>query len=358
MLSQKKPPIQKTISFIVILFLTIMTTINTQVRVSAANNPTSIDLIPTGAYFIETKFGKVIDIKDGSQDDGATLQIWDKSNTPQQIFIIEKVNADSYKIIPYHSNKPLEVRDYSHEDGADIAQWSNHSSKSQLWKIEYTDDDKWYKFVNVESGKCMDIAGGNLTNGTNIQQYEWNATNAQKFRILSAENNQPVSLYNKLFDFSNTRLSSISYFLISPKISDKMSLDIENISKDNGARLQIWEKHSTIQEAEKNGNQRFFISQTGTGTVKITPYHSDKPLEVRNSSHDIGAEVAQWERHSNKCQEWYMVKLGSNSYKFINAESYMCMDVSAGYTYNGTKIQQYWNNETNSQIFNIMPVYH
>ena len=78
----------------------------------------------------------------------------------------------------------MEVRNSSFANGADVAQWDDANILTQQWYI-YDKGNGWHEFVNANSGKALDVTGGKTANGTNVQQFERNNTDAQRFRLIS-----------------------------------------------------------------------------------------------------------------------------------------------------------------------------
>ena len=56
-----------------------------------------------------------------------------------------------------------------------------------MFKIEKTSDG-YYKIEAEHSGKVLDVFGSKTENCTNVQQYEYNGSNAQKWKIVDAGN--------------------------------------------------------------------------------------------------------------------------------------------------------------------------
>ena len=45
-----------------------------------------------------------------------------------------------------------------------------------------------YYIKNANSGKYLDIVNGSSSDGTNVQQYQYNGSNAQKFKLVNDGN--------------------------------------------------------------------------------------------------------------------------------------------------------------------------
>lgn len=304
----------------------------------------SFTLIPNGLYYIQNFNLKVVDIQGGSQENGASAILWELNrSSASQIFYFQRTNFNQYIITSYNSGKSLEVRNSSMTNDADIAQWDNHYGACQRWILEPSNNKGRFYIKNVNSGLYMDVAGNGSSNGTNIQQFEGNRSNAQKFKLLSAES------LNMVEDFYGS-VSLDGIYRIKSALGKYV--DIQGGSKENGASAWLWEKANV-------NNQLFYVKTFDDGKCLIKSINSNKALEVRNSSHNAGADVAQWDDGGIDCQRWYIVpstNWDGSFVKIINVESTLCMDVAGGSKENGTNIQQYYNNETVSQLFKLEKV--
>lgn len=142
---------------------------------------------------------------------------------------------------------------------------------------------------------------------------------------------------------------STGYYLIKGVGSGKY-LDVTDESKENGARLQIWDKFAYHQ------NQVFYLTPVGD-YWKIIAYNSHKVIEVRDSRTDDGAPVAQWDYANITCQQWSIINNGDGTVSFKNRNSGKYMDVSGNETANGTKVVQYESNGTTAQKFELKKLY-
>ena len=123
-------------------------------------------------------------------------------------------------------------------------------------------------------------------------------------------------------------------------------LDVTDVSTQNGARLQIWERFS--------GNQNQFFRFEKVGNYwKIVPLHSKKCIEVRNSSKSNYAHVSQWKYDGLACQQWKVISNSDGTVSFQNRNSGKFLDVYGNGKANGTKIVQYSRNNTTAQRFRL-----
>lgn len=137
--------------------------------------------------------------RNGNEVNGARIQLqrYEEGNQ-NQIFYLKAVSCDKNGRIQYQirvhgeSEMVIEIRNSSHDDWAEAAQWTTH----------YGDCAKWYFFTetnrngydsaiccirNVESGKMLNVPRNEAYDGNNLIQYHEDGTDAEKFEIISVE---------------------------------------------------------------------------------------------------------------------------------------------------------------------------
>ncbi|SER61285.1 Chitinase, GH18 family [Butyrivibrio fibrisolvens] len=132
-----------------------------------------------------------------------------------------------------------------------------------------------YRLINRGSGLALDISGASLENGTNVQQWTINGTDAQAFEI--------------------SQEADGSYVITS--VMNGKSLDIKYWTWENGGNIQMWDNRGS-------DNQKWYINDAGNGYVYITSKYNGRCLEVEGASTDAGANVWQWDYLGNANQQW------------------------------------------------------
>lgn len=98
------------------------------------------------------------------------------------------IKNGTYKIVSaLNNNFVMDVNGASAFDGVNIQLYQDNGSNAQKFAITRQADGS-YTIQNVNSKKVMDCAGAGRMNGTNIQQYTSNATAAQRWNIADAGN--------------------------------------------------------------------------------------------------------------------------------------------------------------------------
>ena len=111
----------------------------------------------------------------------------------------------------------LDVSGGSSANGANVQLYQSNDTNAQRWRV--THDSKGYvTLTNVGSGKVLDVNGASTEDGANVQQYASNGTWAQKW----------IAVKNA--DGSYTFYSGLH---------DRKVLDVYGGATSNGANVQL-----------------------------------------------------------------------------------------------------------------------
>lgn len=103
-----------------------------------------------------------------------------------------ELNRYYYIASAENTNLVLDVSGGSIRDGANIQLWNRNGTGAQLFKIVESSKSGYYCFVNKNSGKVIDIEGGFSAAGTNVQQYQKNDTQAQNWKLYRTEDSKAI----------------------------------------------------------------------------------------------------------------------------------------------------------------------
>ncbi len=147
--------------------------------------------------------------------------------------------------------------------------------------------DGEYYIKNVYSGLYLDVNGGNSANGTNIQQWQYNGGNAQKFKLVSDGNGY--------------------YSILTACSGYNSGIDVNGKKTADGTNI--------IQWAYNGGdNQKFQIVKIGDAyAIKTKISNCYSGLDVYNWSTSNGGNVCQWNYWGGDCQLWYLEPVSGSS---------------------------------------------
>jgi hypothetical protein len=123
----------------------------------------------------------------------------------------------------------------------------------------------WYSVINKTSGKCVDAAGAVTTNGTAVQSYTCNNTNAQQWQFQASGSNYHVGNRNNVAQV----------------------WDVTGVSTADGALIQLWLYGG-------GNNQIWQAVSEGSGYYHFINLNSGKCLDLTNGSTADGVRFQQW----------------------------------------------------------------
>jgi|SoiMethySBSTD1v2_1073268.scaffolds.fasta_scaffold1019996_2 hypothetical protein len=133
--------------------------------------------------------------------------------------------ADYYEIRNFGSEMCAGLNSWElYSNGAPIVQHTCNGSPEQLWSAVPVGSD-YYMFVNLRSGKCMDVTNGTDANWTPVQQWACTNTNGMKWKT-------PVPAFTP--HWVTTRLGA------RPPYVQGRCLDVRGGSLEEGAQIQIY----------------------------------------------------------------------------------------------------------------------
>lgn len=131
------------------------------------------------------------------------------------------LKTKAYKIAEQNTGLVLGVDNASEENGAFVKLQSDAGAdaKYQMWNAVY-EDDTWFRLVNKQSKKALDLSMSGTMNGTWVHQWDVSDTDSQLWCLEEGEKDHAM-LKSK---------HSTTY------------LDIVDGTPWDGAQVQIWEK--------------------------------------------------------------------------------------------------------------------
>lgn len=156
------------------------------------------------------------------------------------------------------ANKCIDNSSWSNANNNPIVIWDCGATDNKGQRWLYNSDTR--AFVNVDTGKCLDVPSANFANNVKLELYECNGSNAQKFTI------QPNGS-------------------ITVDANSTYCIDLENANTTNGTRLQIYTCSSAPNSAQ------LFSFGVGINAWKGMISGSDTFCAVRD---DMGGGSGMW----------------------------------------------------------------
>lgn len=140
-----------------------------------------------GTTRIVSGLGRALDLAGGSKEDGAKVQIWsiDEDSANQAWTVVPA--GGCYRLRSEASGNLLTVA--ADKGGTPATSSLEDSGGFQDWLLEAREApaaaDGWYCLVG-QDGLALDVTGGAIKNGANIQAYAENSSDAQRFKLAGA----------------------------------------------------------------------------------------------------------------------------------------------------------------------------
>ncbi|WP_028264372.1 RICIN domain-containing protein [Atopobium fossor] len=256
--------------------------------------------------------------------------------------------------------------------------------------VRVTNYDTFVVLSFVATGKALDVHNANMAAGTNVWQYDWNNTSAQKWVIESVGDKYVIrpladaSLCLAATSLSGniqlathvfgTALQMWTFEAKDPapdgtyelrlKTNPDYAVDLNSSSLSDGAFVETYPRHG-------GNNQVLWLTNMGNGRCKLMFAHSMKYVAVDNAGNPVnGARVLQYGsigHEGGRDNQWIFVPQGTAQINGVTVPTYqvrnyatdmggtLCMDVQGNNPVAGGVIQMYPMNNTDAQLFALMP---
>ena len=225
----------------------------------------------------------------------------------------------------------LDVKGGNAANGTNIQLYSANNTDAQKWKITYNSVTDDYNIINVATQKALDVDAAGISNGTNIQLWEPNGTCAQRWKIVET--------------------GGVGVKIISACSSKVM--DISNGNMMDGNNIKIWEYNKT--DAQKWELMPTDIVEDGLYEISSS-IDGNKEIDIHGGSYgaEDGTNIQIWNKNNTAAQRWYVERDKNGYYTVKNLQSGKVLDVQAAGTKNQTNVQAWEPNGTCAQKWRIL----
>lgn len=255
--------------------------------------------------------GFVLDLAGADTSNGSVVQLYESNNTKAQRWVLTQMGAilpnGVYDVRSKVSGKDLDVAGGAIANGSNIQQYAPNGTLAQQFYFLFNDSDGYYTVVAANSGLALDVNGGGDYNGANVQLYTSNNTRAQKWAI------------TKNGDGTYTLRSALG----------GRALDVSGASTRDGANVQTWAHNNTNAQRWVLGSIDGLSIPEGVYNI-ITAVNQANSLAVAGSSREEGASVqTAATANSSWAQKWVITNAGEGYYRLRNLNSLMMLDAAA-----------------------------
>lgn len=321
-----------------------------------------ITYISNGYYQITAVHsGKAIDVEGSKKTNGTNVEQY-KVNQPvssnQKWKIIKNMDG-TYSFVSECNGLYLDVFAGIAKNGTNIQMYKGHGGNSQKFKLvtattgsnsnnsnnnttqgTQTIKDGIYSIESgVASGHVLDVEGGSRENGANIQIYDKQSANRQKFQVKYIGN---------------------GYYTITATYCNKV-LDVEGSGMKNGTNVLQY----TLNQPVSN-NQKWMIKEAGNGYYYIISALNGLYLDLYASSTQNGNNIQLYKGHGGNSQKFKFVQplnvvnsIDTNKYPGYKEKITKLMDAHPGWNfellYTGLRFDQVIAGEAKVHSRNLVP---
>jgi|GEM_PF-4381007 len=131
--------------------------------------------------------GYALDVSGASTASGANVQLFARNGTNAQRFYVTRVANDGTRaIISTLANNALDAAGDGRDDGTNVQTYAYNGTPAQHWFVQYVgkrDEASAYRIIGASSRLALDVSGGAFYSGSNVQLWDWNASDAQLWAI-------------------------------------------------------------------------------------------------------------------------------------------------------------------------------
>lgn len=145
------------------------------------------DTVTPGVYAIAPKCAPnaCLDVQGWNAENEANAQIWESTGADNQLFEIRPMSDGSYKFFSVYSGKALDIYRAEVRDGQNVQFYTDggEGALNQKWWFDKTEDGYYTITSAMDDDKRLDVSCGSSENGTNVQIYTSNDSDAQKWKL-------------------------------------------------------------------------------------------------------------------------------------------------------------------------------
>ena len=225
-----------------------------------------------------------------------------------------------------NNNKVLDVKGGSNTSGTNVQLYDYNASNAQIWNITYLKDGYYKISSKINNKLVLDVSGGKKNNGTNVQVYYNNNSKSQQWIIKEAGGGY--------------------YYLIST--CNALNLDVAAAQTKNGTNIQMYKGNTSKAQKFKLDRQDKTIAN-GNYVIR-SALNNNKVLDVTGASKKSGTNVQLYQYNGSNAQIWNITYLKDGYYKISSKlNNQLVLDVFGANKNNGANVQVHYNNNSNAQ---------
>ncbi|MBL3657192.1 RICIN domain-containing protein [Fulvivirga sediminis] len=147
----------------------------------------STGLVNNGIYEIEfqTDPGKVLDLRNGEDVNGAVLRPWERNGETAQQWIAIDAGNGNWRFVSKASasDRVIDLANGTTEIGTSIRLWENLTNSAQAWKVEPVSNGYYRVLSSLNTSRSWDVANCVMDGSVPLQLWDYYGTSCQLFKF-------------------------------------------------------------------------------------------------------------------------------------------------------------------------------
>ena len=258
----------------------------------------------------------------------------------------------------------LDVAGGSLKNGGNVQAYSRNGTLSQLFKAEYRDG--YYVLRNAGSGKVLDVTAGDVVPGTNIQQWDESPNDNQLFNLVRNEDGS----YTFINKGTGLTLAVSGSKVVATTPGDSVRTSFALIEQDYLLNEGLYEIYPSVNSsyvldvaggsADAGANVQLYASNGSFAqkwlVKKVDGAKNTYTLESVCSSNKLavsGSNVCAAASTDTNAQQW-TVRIDKTGIEFVSADNQnLSLDVKDRNFASSTNVQVYVSNGSMAQRFRL-----
>lgn len=225
-----------------------------------------------------------------------------------------------------NTNMVMDAYGNNYSNGTNIQIYNFNGGDNQKFDIFYVKNG-WYKILLTQSNKAIDVCGGIKGSNVNVQLYNYNGTDAQLWRFIDAGD---------------------GYYYIQNKLG--YYLDVCGGICQNETNIIVYDKNYS-------DNQKWKLSRVLESECKIvTALNKNMVMDVYGDWQENGANIQIYNDNDQDNQRFYIVHYQNGWYAIISKSSGKAIDVTGAEARSGVNVQLYDLHWGDAQLWRFIDI--
>lgn len=258
-------------------------------------------------------------VKDVAQLSDYEINIDEETNANTTVKVLKKTTAKANDIVIIKENNEFiywgVIQNIENQDGTNVYQYiikyitnifnQNIILNNNIVNTDNIEEGYYRIHSKINYNYVLDVLNNSLEAGANLQLYESNNTNAQKFRI------------KKRADGTYKILNAVS----------GMALDVQGAVLENGTNIQTWGDTD-------NAAQKWTFSKKDTNIYAINLANTRFVIDLKDANVTNGSNIQIWEFSNSPQNLWILEKLDEEIIRNEGIEDYIAEQIRKNFINN------------------------